>query len=87
MRVAIPLLNPAPLVTELTLSLIIMPEISERLFPKRRRLEVSQQPPLTEKEGFEPSCRFHDLTIFKTALLNHLSTSPQKAYNHAYLMI
>ena len=78
MRVAIPLLNPAPLVTELTLSLI-MPEISERLFPKRRSLEVSQQPPLAEKEGFEPSRRFHDLAIFKTALLSHLSTSPTES--------
>ena len=78
MRVAIPLVNPAPLVTELTFPLIL-PEISERLFPKRRRLEVSQQPPLAEKEGFEPSRRFHDLTIFKTALLNHLSTSPTES--------
>ena len=86
MRVAIPLINPASQATGLTFPLIL-PEISERLFPKRRRLEVSQQPPLAEKEGFEPSRRFHDLTIFKTALLSHLSTSPQKAYNYAYLMI
>jgi hypothetical protein len=42
MRVAIPLVNTASLATELTFSLI-MPEISERLFPKRRRLEVNQQ--------------------------------------------
>jgi hypothetical protein len=76
MRVAIPLINPASLATELTFSLI-MPEISERLFPKRRRLEVKPaKTPLAEKEGFEPSRRFHDLAIFKTALLNPLSTSP-----------
>ena len=76
MRVAIPLVNTASLATELTFPLI-MPEISERLFPKNK--EVRGEPaktPLAEKEGFEPSRRFHDLAIFKTVLLSHLSTSP-----------
>ena len=31
---------------------------------------------VAEVGGFEPSRRFHALTVFKTVLFNHLSTPP-----------
>lgn len=75
MRVATPLINPASQATGLTFPLIARNKRKAVSKKKEVRGETSKTP-LAEKEGFEPPRRFHDLAIFKTVLLSHLSTSP-----------
>ena len=39
-------------------------------------MPIRPRPDVAEMEGFEPPRRFLDLSVFKTELFNHLSTSP-----------